>query len=311
MTNSEQFQSKIRTERLALYTTIYPGVEKYMSDWNTSILKQTDQNFDLWIGSDGVDIDRIRTGVDIPITTEWVVAKKGDSPAQVRQRTFEQIIHKYPAIILVDSDDLLEPTRVEAAREGLLESDVVGCAMRIVNKQGDDVGVSFKLPNGMDMTEIPVRNNIFGLSNTAYRTEILAQCLPIPWDCILVDWFLITRAWTLNARLGYDFKPRMAYRQHGNNVAVVLPPFTPAQVLLATNRVLEHYQIVFANVPELQPHHRFRLEVARDYVATFRRSIEGDSDKLGRYTHALNQLPPNHVWWSCVAHPELEEVWKS
>ena len=39
-------------ERLALYTTIYPGVEPYLADWIHSVDAQTDRAFDLWVGLD-------------------------------------------------------------------------------------------------------------------------------------------------------------------------------------------------------------------------------------------------------------------
>ncbi len=35
--------------KLAVYTTIYPGVEPYLPDWCRSLLGQTDQSSDLWI----------------------------------------------------------------------------------------------------------------------------------------------------------------------------------------------------------------------------------------------------------------------
>ncbi len=37
---------------LAVYTTIYPGVEGYLADWYRSLRQQTDQDFQLWIGLD-------------------------------------------------------------------------------------------------------------------------------------------------------------------------------------------------------------------------------------------------------------------
>jgi len=298
-------------ERLALYTTVYPGVEKYLSAWYKSVLAQTDRNFDIWIGVDGLDVSAVTAAMGADPSATWVIAVRGDSPAQIRQKAIERMVNEYPAVIFVDSDDVLEPTRVEAARESLQENDVSGCAMNIIDEDDHDLGIVFAPPDGVDVAAVLPRNNVFGLSNTVYRSQTLCQCLPIPAECVLVDWFLITCVWALGVGLDFDFTPRMAYRQHPRNTARVLPPFTPQQVILATERVLDHYTCVMESIPELQPQYRVELEVARDYAEAFHMSIKDSPDTLHQYVQALNQLPPNHVWWACVAHPQLEEIWKS
>lgn len=311
MTDTHQLpRHQMLRERSALYTTVYPGVEKYLSAWYESVLSQTDRNFDIWIGVDELDVGMVvaAMGADLPAT--WVIAAKGASPTQIRQEAISRIVHEYSTVVFVDSDDVLEPTRVEAARESLQEHDVSGCAMRIMDEDGHDLGIVFEPPDGVDIATILPRNNVFGLSNTAYRSQTLGRCLPIPAGCVLVDWFLITRAWDLGAHLDFDFTPRMAYRQHPRNVARVLPPFTLRQVKLATQQVLNHYAFVLENVPDLHPQYRAELEVARDRVRAFCVAINDHPDILHQYVQALNQLPPKHIWWACVAHPQLEKIWK-
>lgn len=298
------------TEQLALYTTVYPASVRYLSAWYESVLAQTDRTFDVWIGVDKLDVGQVIEAMGADPSATWVIATKGDSPAQIRQKAMARMVAKYPAVVFVDSDDVLEPTRVEAARESLTQSDVSGCAMRIIDEEGNDLGIILKPTEGQDILGLLPRSNVFGLSNTAYWTRTLRQCLPIPADCVLVDWFLITRAWTLGACLGFDFTCRMAYRQHPLNVASVLPPFTPQQVTLATERVLDHYTLVLENIPELQPQHRVELEAARNRAEAFHKSIKESPDTLRRYVQVLNQLPSKHTWWACVAHPELEDIWK-
>jgi len=299
------------TKRLALCTTVYPGVEKYLAAWYESVFAQTDRHFDIWIGVDQLDVSAIIAALGADPSATWVIAAEGDSPAQIRQKAIAKMVNEYPAVVFVDSDDVLEPTRVEAARKSLERSDVSGCAMRIIDEHGNDLGIVLEPAEGQEITGLLSRSNVFGLSNTTYRAQILCRCLPIPADCVLVDWFLITRAWTQGARLDFDSTPRMTYRQHPLNTAPVLPPFTPQQVTLATGRVLDHYTLVLENIPELQPQHRVELEAARNHVKAFHKSIKDFPDILYRYVQALNQLPPNHMWWSCVAHPQLEEIWKN
>ena len=299
------------TERLALYTTVYSGVEKYLSAWYQSVKAQTDQNFDVWIGVDGLDVGAVNVAIRARPSVKWVLGREGDSPAQIRQRAIEQIVRQYPAVVLTDSDDILAPTRVEAARAALQESDVSGCAMRIVDEEERDLGLVFQPPEEIELQTILARYNVFGLSNTAYRTELLARCLPLPVDCVLIDWFLATFAWTLGASFHFDPKCRMAYRQHANNMAHILPPFTSQQVVVATKQVLFHYAIALKDIPELQVQHRSELEVAKNRAKSFYDAIEESTEKLSWYVDALNRLPENHIWWDIVAHPELEEIWRN
>jgi hypothetical protein len=83
---------------------------------------------------------------------------------------------------------------------------------------------------------MPLRN-AFGLSNTAYRCDLLRRCLPIPASAWAVDWFLATRAWLLGATIEADPVVRMDYRQHGANMASVRPPFDEARVRVDADRV--------------------------------------------------------------------------
>lgn len=298
------------TKRLALYTTIYTGVEQYLPSWYESILAQTDRNFDIWIGLDGLDTNSVVATIGKNVPATWVTAETDDSPAQLRDRAIARMVSEYPAIVFVDSDDVLDPTRVEAARESLFKHDVNGCAQRIIDKHGKDTGIIFQPRPGEKIGTVLPRNNIFGLSNSAYRADILARCLPIPAECILVDWFLITRAWGMDALLSFDSTCRMNYRQCATNTARVLPPFTVEYIILATERVLNHYRMIFENAPEVKNQHRITLQAARDHVEIFYNSVSTSTDTLDLYVQTLNQLPPEHIWWSCVAHPQLEDIWK-
>ena len=44
---------------LALYTTIYTGVRAFLPDWYRSVQAQTDRDFQLWIGLDGIEPNEI------------------------------------------------------------------------------------------------------------------------------------------------------------------------------------------------------------------------------------------------------------
>jgi hypothetical protein len=50
------------TQQLAVYTTVYPAVEKFLAHGD-SITRQSDSNFDLWIGIDSLSIDKVRVAI--------------------------------------------------------------------------------------------------------------------------------------------------------------------------------------------------------------------------------------------------------
>jgi hypothetical protein len=295
---------------LALYTTIYPGVEKFLPEWYSSIKGQTDLDFQLWIGLDGMEIAAAERAMGGRPRATWVLAEIEDTPAQMRQRALAQIVENCDAVIMVDSDDVLHPSRVAAARAALRTSDLVGCALRVVDEFGQDLTLTLRLPEDTNPGDVLPRNNVFGLSNSAYRSGVLRRCLPIPADAVLVDWFLATRAWQCGATLTFDPTVRMDYRQHSANLARIRPPFTASRVSADTDLVRRHFGIVHASPPPGALPDRVALveEVSAD-IEAFHRHVVLRRQRLERYVGAFNALAPSPLWWSCVAHPALRQMW--
>ncbi len=310
--DDEQIGDGVMTiPRLALFTTGYPEGERYFSDFFHSVFSQTDKKIDLWIGLDRIEERVVSDYLIKKIPVSFLERKNNESTIALRQRAIKEMIEKYPGIIFVDSDDILAPSRVAAARSNLIKYDVYGCAMKIIDENGADLNISFQVPQKSDFLSLLPRFNIFGMSNTAYSSEMIRQCLPFPKDCILLDWFVATRAWARDARMYFDRVQRMSYRQHSSNTARVIPPFTQEQIIKSTDLVLKHYTLVLNNIPELPDSKRILIENAQHSVASFNQIIKESQEILQAYIRELNKLPPNHIWWSCVAHPDLEEIWKN
>lgn len=299
---------------LALYTTVYPAALPYLHDWHRSISAQTDSGFDLWIGLDGLTPAEANRTLDTRVAATWIEAQPGDTPISLRSRTLLEICGRYDGVVLVDSDDILHESRVEAARRGLESADVYGCAMDIIDEKGRDLGLRFGPPEGggFDLDAMIAEVNIFGMSNTAWRCETLKRCLPVSPDCALMDWCLATRAWGFGARFLFDPASRMGYRQYDANTARVVPPFSPAHVAEAARRAVGHYSHVLAtDSMDMPVAKRRRLETAFARASEFIFAMSASPDRLARYAEAFNRLPPQLVWWACVAHPALEDLWKT
>lgn len=294
---------------IAVYTAIYPGVERYLRDWFASLQSQTDQDFRLWVSLDAISIRAVQEAFGAQPDAVWVENELGDTPAQIRQRAFERIVASHEAVVFVDSDDILHPTRVAAARAALQSADLVACALRLVDQTGRDLGMTFGLPPDAPPSVLP-RHNVFGLSNTAYRTELLRRCLPIPQEVAIVDWLLASRAWLMGARVSFDRNVGMDYRQHGSNMVRVLPPFSEARVREDTEHVRRHFRVLVATLPAGAVPERVEemQRVAQD-VEQFHQRIVSSPEQLRRYVAALNDLVIPPLWWTAVAHPSLARMW--
>jgi hypothetical protein len=295
---------------IALYTTIYPGVESFLRDWYRSVLEQTDQEYQLWIGLDSIGVEAAKNAMGADPKATWVAAASGDTPGQIRQRALARIVERYDGVVLVDSDDVLHSSRVASARAALQTCDLAGCSLRLVDQQGRDLGMTFGLPPQARPEDVLPRNNVFGFSNSAYRSDLLRRCLPIPDTAVLVDWYLATKAWVYEARLVFDPVVRMDYRQHDANMARVRPPFNRQQIFQDTERVRQHFQLMRVAPTVKGKSERFAaIERVAEDIELFHRDVVLQPTKLDQYVEAINLLKPAPLWWSCVAHPMLRHMW--
>lgn len=296
--------------RIALFTVVYPGAEPFLGDWYRSVLAQTDRDFKLCIAAHGLKLPAAKEAMGANPEALWVQSEPGETTADIRSRALAQLTGEADAIILVDSDDILCPTRVEAARAALATSDLHGCALRLVDAAGRDTGDDFAAIGSAETDRMMPQWNAFGFSNSAYRAGLLKQCLPIPSAARLIDWLVATRAWLLRARLSFDPAPRMKYRRHGANLAPALGPFEPENIARDTHLVRAHFDLAVASLPSNAcPDRSAMLRRRRHEVAAFADGVSSRPDALKAYASVLRemQLPP--VWWTSVAHPALSHMW--
>lgn len=301
-----------RKNKLAVYTTIYPASLKYAAEWFQSVQAQTAADFELWIGLDALTQKEVETELGSHVEAHWVETPAGSTPAQIRHRSLRQIVSEGYDVVLVDSDDVLHPCRVAAAREALNRTGLTACALEIVNEGGQRVGAEFNLDPACNPSQILPRNNIFGFSNSAYRCELLERCLPIPDDAKLVDWYLATRAWLLGGDLGFDRSVRMRYRQYGFNTARLTLPFLADQILSDLALVRRHFELVLATADReyyLPGRWQQFLGSAHD-IEQFEHFVTQGSTNLSKYVELLNHTVRQPIWWTSVAYAPLAYMWK-
>jgi hypothetical protein len=294
--------------KTVVYTTVYPGIEPYLASWAESVSNQTERAFDVRIGTDQIANDSVTALLGRMRNVELIRAGAAASPACIRQFALSYLIPRFDLIVFVDSDDILWPSRVAGAREALRKFDGAACAMRFVDASLKTLGR--ELQAAADVAERLPHTNVFGLSNTAYRSEALKLCPPIPNDCELVDWFIATHLWIGGAKLGFDPVVRMDYRQHENTMARALPPFTPQEIQAATRLVMRHYHRVLTAPAHGLRDRREAVERARNNVVEFEERIAMKPNALEDYVALLNRLELPPAWWGAVACGRLEHLWR-
>lgn len=296
--------------RLAVYSTIYPGAEAFWPEWHESILAQSDRDFRLWVGLDNVTQEDVSRVLGKRPAATWIAGQLNDTPAQIRQRAMDQMVETCDGIVFIDSDDVLLPSRISSARTSLEDADISACALRVINEHSEDLKSAFTLPVEIDLESVLPRNNIFGLSNSAYRSATLRRCLPIPEQSVLIDWFLATRAWLSGATFSFDRTPRMLYRQHSANTARTTLPFDAKRVATDTELVRKHFQLLTAAIPvNADSARRASVIAVKEDVERFYREIVLQPASLARYVVELNALKPSVIWWTSVAYPSLNKMW--
>jgi hypothetical protein len=224
--------------RTAVYTTVFPNALPFLERFAKSILAQTDQDFDLWVGLDRLETEDLEESELAGRVDSWIRPVAGDTFATVRQRAWERIAKEYDQVILVDPDDILHPARVKQAVSYLDRCDVYACALELIDEHGEQLGVTLEIDNPSDPHQFLSEMNVFGLSNTAYRCSTLSSCLTLPRDIRIIDWHLVSRALADGAKLFFDPTPLMAYRLYSASTTRILAPFEAKDLLNAADLMI-------------------------------------------------------------------------
>jgi hypothetical protein len=223
-----------------LISVIYPGVEKYLNDYFTSINNQTYKSFDVLIIEDGFSLPG-------NFMNDNILVKKSMSDTTHAGIKFQAInfakVNNYGIIIFADADDYFSKNRVEQTLEVLNNSDI--CINKIipVAENGEIINQhnSFEVPHQIEKKEL-LRTNYFGLTNTAITTSSLPEEFYIPSDIIAVDWWLFTLLLLNDKKYIYDNNSTTYYRQHENNTIGFKQEVTREKILLGTNVKQIHYE---------------------------------------------------------------------
>jgi len=293
--------------RTALCTAVYPGVEPWLPELCRSIMEQSDHDFELLVVLDGVSETTWLESGGRDLRARLIPAPPGATPAEVRNVLLYAAC-AHDLLVLVDSDDVLLPERTAAARRTLQSADVAGCAMELVDVAGRPLGHTFGSQYDVVDDALILETNLFGMGNSAWHSRAMLPCLPIPPACKAADWFLATRARLQGRTFRFDPVPRMRYRQHPNNLAGVVPPFSPERLLRGADLAREHFDLVLG-LREAEPGTRYRerLLAASRGAARFCQRARTDSEWLAGVASDRNRRGPLEAWWAFLSAQEEDE----
>jgi hypothetical protein len=284
---------------IAVYSVVYPAALRFFADFWRGLAAEVRGDAHVYLSLHGVtpaDLERAAGGT---VAATFISAPDEATPAEVRFTALLEVCAAHDAVVLLDSDDVVLPGRLAAAREALERADVYACAMDLVDEAGEPLrgGLTFTLGPAERAAlaggELLARVNAFGFSNTAYRAATLAAALPVPAETVLMDWLVVSRACLAGADVTFDDRPFMRYRQYGANTARVVPPFEPARLLDDARRVVRHHELLGAT----QEPFAGAAAKARAFLAW----LEADERNLTEYSRRLAENERDvYLWWQHV-----------
>ncbi|MDL1980925.1 MAG: hypothetical protein LWX02_05535 [Deltaproteobacteria bacterium] len=278
----------------AVFSVVYPGMEAYFPEFLSTLSKQTDRNFTLFLINDGLpNIDGFLKRADLDVK----VKDAGGSPAALRKmgiRWLQEVGAKI--IIFADSDDYFTKNRVEISRDIMVKYDLVFNELILTSKGVADstpmLGTYFSDGEIVFCKHIKMAN-CMGLSNTALRVDSIPSYIDrIPESIIAFDWALFVLCLHAGARGVFTKKTVTYYRQYGNNLASP-HSFTEVQILRGVQVKRDHYQILS----------RFYEEYAHlaDVFGELLVQLQSDNMLRQKYCQAVRKhAPAMPLWWEPI-----------
>lgn len=291
--------------KLGVYTTFFPAFMPFVGNFIESIYKQTDKDFTLVVALDGLKAEDFPHVENVPLRLLEVPA--GLTISQVREWAWQQVIHEFDALVFCDGDDVLAPSRIEHARRSLLQCDLDACALALVDESLKPLHATLS-PDSQKIESLP-QSNVFGLSNTAYRTSLLRQIFPLPIQVDTVDWYMAAVSVALQARIHVRPEEDMFYRQHGRNMAGPMLPMDAVRVETGTRISLVFLKAMLEN-KHLDGYLRQQYQQRLNSVVVFQKAIVAVPNMLNTYVSEFNKMKVDIQWWNAVAHPSLQDMWQ-
>ena len=278
----------------AVLSVVYPGMEAYFPEFLSTLSKQTDRSFTLFLINDGLlNIDRFLGKLGFRVDV-----RDADGPAAALRKIGIKWVMEAGAkvIIFADADDYFAENRVEISRDILVKYDLVFNELVLTGQEFTDsipmLGTRFNEGEIVSCRHIRTVN-CMGLSNTALRVNRIPSYFDqIPENIIAFDWALFALCLHAGARGVFTKKTVTYYRQHGDNLASP-HSFTEEQILRGVQVKRDHYQVLS----------RFYEEYISlsDLFEKLLAQLQSDETLRRKYCQAVRKhAPAMPLWWETI-----------
>ncbi|MDH3975356.1 MAG: glycosyltransferase family 2 protein [Deltaproteobacteria bacterium] len=207
--------------KIAVFSVVYPGLEKYLPDFFNSLSNQTDVGFELFLINDGLEgLGGSLGKLPFPVR----VKDSKDSPSALRKRGINWLMNEgIEAVVFADADDYFSENRVEIVKRLLLKNNLVYNELILFGEQLHSplpMLTNFYKENEEITAKDLVSYNCLGLSNTSIRLDkIPEKIMEIPDNQIAFDWDFFSLILHSGISAFFTGKAKTWYRQHEKNIA--------------------------------------------------------------------------------------------
>lgn len=204
----------------ALVTYIYPNSIKYFDDFHSTILNQSNRDFEVIFFNDGIENDFFKK-----IKFQHKVIDIDGSPLEIRFKSFNILKNlEYDKFIFLDSDDTMSSNRIEILKRKLDSSYIVCNDLNLMNENNIIYQNSIwknRLHEGFSFGYTFLKDkNIVGFGNTAFRRELLKTEIVFNKNPLVADWFVFYQLLKKSKKACvFTSECQTNYRQHENNDA--------------------------------------------------------------------------------------------
>jgi len=265
-----------------LASFFYPGVEKYLDEFNKSVLNQTDNRFDVLIVNDGIDEELIMDTWDVVNNSQF------QSIPRLRKIAIDYAIeNEYDLLLFLDADDTMSNKRIEISKKSYSMKYAFYYNDLYVLDKDFYMG---QLPSLIKNVESITSYNFIGMSHSGLNISITKDILykmPINDKIIAFDWYLYSYL-LLNGYEGIKIDTTTYYRLHENNIA-------GETKLLDIGKLKRGIQV--------KKYHYFSLlEYKKVYKTLYKKALELEEKTLNleyckRYINQNNKVNTHTIYW--------------
>ncbi len=283
--------------KIGVLTCIYPSVLRYLPEFFESLNTQSDVQFDLLIGNDGLPEFKY----DAPLGSK--VCDFSGTPAGIRKQSIAWALELgYEGLVFADADDTFQSNRICQLTKSLeVNAEVVFHDLILygngMNSEESMFGSRFS--NGQKISEKDIRfYNVLGLSNTAVRTQGLVEIIErISDDVTAFDWAFFTRL-LMAQKIQAVFNGQTAtyYRQHPANIAS--PHKLNDEQIIFTVAVKKKHYLALSDLG------KWYEEMAARFLDIELMLLQSTSFRDSYLEKTRLNVPPNPLWWEIARLPE-------